>query len=182
MPTIITHGIVGALGASILRSQKYKRRLLFFSVLCPVLPDFDVIGFRLGIPYDHFLGHRGFSHSLLFALIVALVVGGLFFRGRELAAGKRAGLVLFFFLITASHGLLDALTSGGLGVALFAPFDNSRFFFSHTPIRVSPIGISAFFSNRGWQVMQSELLWVWLPLALIVFLVKALKRIKSPSG
>ena len=31
-------------------------------------------------------------------------------------------------------------------------------------IEVSPIG-AAFFSVRGWWVLQSELLWVWVPAA-----------------
>ncbi len=180
MPTIITHGVVGALGASLLQSRKQTRRLLFFSVFCPVLPDFDAIGFRLGIPYDHFFGHRGFSHSLVFALLTALVVVGFFFRERASDAWKKAGLILFFFTLTAAHGLLDALTSGGLGVALLAPFDNSRFFFPYTPIRVSPIGITSFFSIRGWQVLQSEFMWVWLPLSLLVIMVKVSKKIKYP--
>ncbi len=35
---------------------------------------------------------------------------------------------------------------------------------------VSPIGIEAFFSQRGLAVMTSEPLWVWLPPFLIVVL------------
>jgi inner membrane protein len=48
------------------------------------------------------------------------------------------------------------LTSGGLGIALFAPFDNTRYFYSFTPIKVSPIGVEAFFSARGLAVLKSE--------------------------
>ncbi len=47
---------------------------------------------------------------------------------------------LFLFVATISHGILDALTDGGLGVAFFAPFVNTRYFFPWTPIKVSPIG------------------------------------------
>ena len=68
-----------------------------------------------------------------------------------------------FFLVTASHGVLDALTDGGLGIAFFAPFDNSRYFFPWTPIKVSPIGISEFFTAYGMKVLVSELVWVGIP-------------------
>lgn len=68
----------------------------------------------------------------------------------------------------------DAMTTGGLGVAFFAPFSAERFFFPFRPILVSPISVRRFFTERGLQIVASELLWVWLPSALfagIVFLV-----------
>jgi inner membrane protein len=63
--------------------------------------------------------------------------------------------------------VLDAATDGGLGVALLAPFDAERVFFPFRPIAVSPIGASAFVSARGAAVLASELLWIWLPFALL---------------
>ena len=62
-----------------------------------------------------------------------------------------------------SHILLDAATSGGLGVAVLWPFSEARFFLPWRPIRVSPLSPSAFFSGRGVTVLISEFLWVWLP-------------------
>ena len=69
------------------------------------------------------------------------------------------------WLTAASHGALDALTTGGLGVAFFSPWDLERYFFSFRPIRVSPLGIKAFFSSRGLRVLASEFWWVGLPCA-----------------
>jgi inner membrane protein len=66
--------------------------------------------------------------------------------------------------------LLDALTNGGLGVALFAPFSNERFFFPWRPIEVSPIG-AGFFSARGMRVLLSEARWIWLPAATVCAVV-----------
>jgi inner membrane protein len=71
-------------------------------------------------------------------------------------------------LATASHGLLDAMTNGGLGPASFAPFDNHRYFLPWTPIRVSPIGIGRFFTGRGSAVLRSELLFIWVPAGVLV--------------
>jgi inner membrane protein len=87
--------------------------------------------------------------------------------------------LLYLFLAIASHGLLDALTDGGLGVAFFSPFDNSRYFFPTTPIHVSPIG-AAFFSEYGIRVLLNEMLWIWIPAAIVLSLGLWLHRDKRP--
>jgi inner membrane protein len=142
---------------------------------CSVISDLDVIGFRFGIRYGDFWGHRGFTHSLLFAALVASAVMFVGFR-RVLPGLGRFPMWMYFFLATASHGLLDAVTDGGLGVAFFAPFDNHHYFLPWTPIRVSPIGVGRFFSERGFAVLQSELLWIWLPAALLALSVWLMRR------
>ena len=147
-------------------SPGVPKRVWAVGALCSVVPDLDVIGFEFGIRYGDFWGHRGFTHSLLFAAVLSTVVIGIAFR-RDLPMISRLSLWMYFFLATASHGVLDAMTDGGLGVAFFAPFDNRRYFLPWTPIRVSPIGVGRFFTARGIAVLQSELLWIWLPAALL---------------
>ena len=71
-----------------------------------------------------------------------------------------------------SHSLLDALTTGGKGVALLSPFDNTRYFFPWKVIRVSPIGISNFFTQRGVVVVISELKWIGIPSLIYIIGVK----------
>ena len=160
MPTVLSHAIAGlGIGAAFF-GRKAPARVLGLGAFCAALPDADVIGFPLGIRYGDLLGHRGLSHSLAFAAALAALVTPL---ARSESGPGRGKLWTYLFLATASHGLLDALTDGGLGVALLAPFDNARYFFPFRPIEVSPIGIGRFFSQRGWAVMKSELLWVWLP-------------------
>ena len=112
------------------------------------LPDLDAVGFRFGVAYGDVLGHRGLTHSLAFAAALsAAIVWTAFPSG--MGPVPRGQLWLYVFLATASHGMLDALTNGGLGVAFFAPFHNARYFFPFTPIEVSPIGVRAFFTGRG---------------------------------
>jgi inner membrane protein len=89
---------------------------------------------------------------------------------------NRSSLAIFFILATASHFMFDSLTSGGLGVAILAPFDNTRYFAPWRPIRVSPIGPD-FFSMRGLMVLGSELVWVWLPALALVLSAKLYRRI-----
>jgi inner membrane protein len=159
-----------ALGVAFARPE-VPRRVWVLGAVCAALPDLDVVAFRFGIPYEHVLGHRGLSHSFAFsAALAGALVLLLFRRGVPgMAAGR---LWLYLFLATASHGVLDALTDGGLGVAFFAPLWNERWFFPFRPIRVSPIGAGRFFTARGLEVLASELRWVWLPS--LVFALAAL--------
>ncbi|MDC8005463.1 metal-dependent hydrolase [Aureisphaera galaxeae] len=115
-------------------------------IICSIFPDADVIGFAFDIPYGSFWGHRGFSHSLLFAMLFGMLVTFLFYR-KQFLTRNGALLILYFFLCTASHALLDAMTSGGLGIAFLSPFDTTRYFFPWRPIQVSPIGVENFFSE-----------------------------------
>ena len=133
----------------------------------------DVLGFGFGIRYEDLLGHRGLSHSFLFAAVLS---SALVFAVHE---GRRQWVWLYLFLATASHGLLDALTNGGLGVAFFSPFDPARHFFAFTPIAVSPIG-AGIFSTRGVFVLLSEFKWVWLPSICFAFVAWALRRLAGP--
>ncbi len=171
MASIFGHAIFGGvISKTIIPNASI--RLIIVAALCTIIPDADVIGFQVGIDYGHPLGHRGFSHSILFAMVLALVFTILFFRKTD-----RPWLIFVcLFFSTISHGILDAFTNGGLGVGFFVPFDNTRYFFDHRPIQVSPIGVENFFTERGWSVIKSELVWIGLPCLIIFTIQKFLKR------
>lgn len=174
MPTIFTHAVCASAIGYLYPERGLPPRFWVLTAACSMLPDADVIGFAFGIRYGDVFGHRGFTHSILFAAIVGVAVAGLFFRDvpRKLST---TALAFYFFGVTLSHPLLDALTGGGLGVALLAPISGERFFFGRRPIAVSPIGIG-FFSSRGLIVLASEVVWVWLPSALVVLLMWLYRR------
>lgn len=173
MPSIITHAAVPLALWCAADRGRIPPWLLAAGVVAAMLPDADVLAFALHIPYADAFGHRGASHSLMFAgvlaVLAALALG--FGRGRPWSAGlcqpRLASTVqaaAFVFVCAASHPLLDAMTSGGLGVALAWPWSEHRFFAPWRPIRVSPFA-PQFFSARGVATLLSELRWVWLPLA-----------------
>ena len=163
MPTIVSHAFFGVAVGSGFLPGRLRSRFLVLTALCTVLPDVDVIGFAFGVNYGSVLGHRGITHSIIFALLLGSLVAELCFKGLDVPRWK---LATYFSAITFSHPLLDMLTNGGLGVALFAPFSNERFFFPWRPVQVSPIG-TGFFSERGVSVMISELVWIWVPAVMI---------------
>lgn len=174
MPTIFTHAIVPlAVGAG-LGNAVISRRLLAAGMAVAILPDLDVVGLHFGIAYGTDFGHRGFSHSIAMAALVALAGA---FAWRRLRS-TFAVTFWFLFFSMASHGLLDACTDGGSGIAFLWPFTGERFFAPYTPIEVSPIGISRFLSERGAKVVASELVWVWLPLAAFAAALWAARRMR----
>ena len=179
MPTPLTHGFVALAAGKTFAWRKMPLRFWALAALCSVLPDLDTLGLRLGIPYGHVFGHRGFFHSLPFALVLSLVVVTAAFARVRVFTRRWWGLWAFFFLISASHGLLDAMTTGGMGVALFAPLDNTRYFLPFRPIQVSPIGMRYFFSRWGMVVVASELLCVWLPMAVLLVSVRGFRALAS---
>jgi inner membrane protein len=196
MPTVITHAVVGAVLAEVIRPRAGRAAALeppgaprngapwvyvvAASALCAVLPDADVLAFQLGIPYGAPLGHRGLSHSLPFAAVLGAVVLALGFRG-AVWGGQRLRIGLCVALATASHGLLDTFTNGGLGVAVLAPFDLERYFAPWRPVRVSPIGLRAFLT-RGLPVLASELVWIWTPAAVLLLATLARRAVGRRSA
>jgi inner membrane protein len=183
MPTIISHPAVPLAAAHAFGSGVISRRLLCAGVFVSILPDLDVLSFRFAVPYAAAFGHRGFSHSVLFAFCVALA-GACLFR---LLRSTFSRSFLFLFAATASHGILDAFTNGGMGVAFWWPWSETRYLFPIQVIEVSPLGIPRFFSLRGVFVLWSEFLWIWLPLFSCAWLVKAFRhrtgrRMVKPGG
>ena len=172
MCSILTHPVVPVALAAFLPRDTISPALVLTGAACSIIPDLDVIGFAFGIRYSDMLGHRGLTHSILFAAVLGACLSLTLFRD----AGHGWAIFLFLFLATLSHTLLDMLTNGGLGVALFAPFSNERYFFPWRPIEVSPIGIGSFFSEWGARVVSSELRWVWLPSSIAFALGYVLRR------
>lgn len=171
MASIITHPAVPiALGLA-LGSQRISWRLFYAGIICSIIPDLDVLTFRFGIAYASPYGHRGITHSIIFAILTGIVCALLAKRLNTTALKA----FLFTAFATVSHGLLDALTTGGLGVEFFWPFNNDRYFFPWQVIQVSPLGLESFWTERGWLVVKSELLIVWLPCLLFVTIAHFLR-------
>ena len=148
----IGHIAVGMAAARVSAGRKPSWREMAAWSALSMLPDADVVGFALGVPYSAPWGHRGATHSLTVA-----VCGGIL-AGLAARATRRPGLrtAAIASAVLASHGLLDTLTDGGLGAALFWPFDLTRYFAPWRPIPVAPIGLD-FLSGDGLFVSLIEL-------------------------
>lgn len=160
MPTIIAHAVTGIALSSTISQKEQWLRVGILAVICSIAPDIDAIGFRIGIPYQHWLGHRGLSHSIVFAALLGIIA--LLFIS-EKSIKRKCLYFCVFFGSGILHDILDAMTNGGLGVAFFSPFIDTRYFLPRKPIEVSPLSIRRFLALRGWEVIKSELLWVIIP-------------------
>ena len=169
MASLLAHAAVPLIARQAFATPPgFSRRLAVVAVLCACWPDLDLATLAFEVRPNELLGHRGLTHSLFVAAVVAVVAGGLGFRA--LGIGSRAWwrIVLFLFGAAASHGILDALTTGDIGVALFAPFENGRHLFPFKFLPVCPVGLNEYFGAWGMWTLANEVLYVMIPLAIVV--------------
>ncbi|WP_456436961.1 metal-dependent hydrolase [Psychroserpens sp.] len=175
MASIFGHGILAFTISKVIDKQDLKP-LMLLAIVSSILPDADVLAFSFGIPYEHMLGHRGFTHSIAFALLWSLLLTFIFSKA------KRIVFFVVLFLSTLSHGILDAMTSGGAGVGFLIPFNSERYFFPFRGIKVSPIGIEKFFSEWGILVVLSEIKYIMIPCLLILTTLFLMRKNKKSSN
>lgn len=169
-----THAFVGFAVADLAGGSRATGGLRLAGAICGVLPDVDVLVMReADLPYDSAWGHRGILHGLPFACALGVLVAFVLFRGGRLPRWRAA---LALVLAAGTHGVLDALTTGGLGVAFLAPFSYARTFFAWRPIPVAGLTVAWFFTPAGLAVFGWELLHIWLPPTLALVLVHAARR------
>ncbi|MFN0213712.1 MAG: metal-dependent hydrolase [Saprospiraceae bacterium] len=179
MASIFGHIAVStAIGYTLFPKQVGPGTLLVAG-FCAFLPDLDVLSFRFGIPYASEWGHRGWTHSLIFSIVAGGLIGWLWssrLLGNHIAAKTIGPITGWFILSMCSHPLLDMLTNGGRGCALWWPFSVERIFFPWRPIQVSPMSVSDFISPWGLEVLASEVLWIGFPCIGLVWLVKLIRN------
>jgi inner membrane protein len=172
MPTIFSHPAVPLGLAPWLR--RVPRSLIAVAAFVSSVPDADVAAFAFGIPYGHPFGHRGFTHSICFAALFAAFTSFAYLRLTKPGVSFGVAFAVLFVALV-SHGILDAMTDGGMGIGFFIPFSSERYFLPFRPIRVSPIGPGGF-AEEAAAVLMSELKWVWAPFAAIALLGFAVRR------
>jgi len=179
MPSAFSHAIVATAIGKVVEPKQVPWWYWGLGAVLSAVPDLDVIGFHFGVRYGDVLGHRGFTHSLFFAALLAGLVSIALLGQSQISCWR---LFFYLFLATASHGVLDAMTNGGLGVAFFSPFSNARYFFPFHPIKVSPLGVGRFFSAKGLDVVRSEAFWLWIPPATVFAVVTIIRAVRRNRG
>lgn len=164
MASVFGH-VVSAFGVgSLFPKKEMTPKVYLLGSVSAALPDIDVLSTYFGLSGLDMLGHRGITHSITAALIWALVIVFIFHKKDK----KTNLLLLYYFICTASHGLIDGMTNGGDGISYFAPFSSYRTHLPFELIQVSPLGMNAFFSEWGLKVIKSELIWIGIPSLLLI--------------
>lgn len=168
MASAFGHGIAAYGLGKLFPKAIMTRKVFTLGILSAILPDLDVIAFSFGVSWDSMWSHRGFTHSIFVAIIWSVLLLFIFHTKDRLSTKTK--LLAYYFLATISHGILDAMTNGGNGIAFFAPFSAERYFLPWEVIQVSPIGIKNFFSEWGIEVLKSEFFYIGLPSLGLLFI------------
>ncbi len=123
----------GACAGYAVAGSRLGRRALVFGAIAGTIPDLDTVFLSGADAWAEWRNHRGVTHSLFFAPVVAPVLGWIAWSGYSRArpfepAGAHdalgAWIALFFFALV-THPLLDLFTI--YGTQLLAPFSDARF-------------------------------------------------------
>ena len=148
----LTQIVLGAAVGEATLGRKVGNKALLWGAIAGTIPDIDVVYIKLigGNAIDEIVLHRGFSHSILFAFLMAPILGWLvkwLYRKKPEADFK--GWTKLFFWSIFTHPLLDSLTT--YGTQLFLPFSDHRVsiasvfvvdLFYTLPFLLSVIGVS----------------------------------------
>jgi inner membrane protein len=110
----------GAVGEAVL-GKKVGNKAILWGAIGGTIPDLDTIPGQFMDTVDRLAIHRGFSHSIVFAILIAPLLGYLINR---LYKGKQAdfkGWTALFFWTIFTHPLLDIFTTWG--TQLFWPLE-----------------------------------------------------------
>ena len=132
----ITQAVLGAAIGKACLGKKIGNKSIIIGAAVATIPDLDIIALPLLDPLERLSMHRGFSHSILFSLLLALLLSYLFKRMKITREITFFRLLVFSWITLITHMLLDGFTS--YGTLLFLPFSDYRFGFDSINV-VDPI-------------------------------------------
>ncbi len=142
----ITHIVLGACLGEAIAGKKIGKKAMLFGALANNIPDADIISYAWETEVGGLLAHRGFTHSILFAILISLLLAYIFTKWKKYPEVSFARWLALFGIGMFTHILIDAFTTYGTG--WFEPFSSYRVSFNAMfildPLFTLPILISAF--------------------------------------
>jgi inner membrane protein len=171
MASLFTHVAVPLVARRAIHvPQELARRLDVIAVLVSIWPDLDYATLPFEVRPNDLLGHRGLTHSLFIAIAVGLVASLLFPKN------ERRRIAPLLVIVALSHPIIDAMTAGDLGVALFWPITRARLSFPFALVATCPVGLDEWLGYWGLLTIANETLYIVLPLVLAIALVRFPER------
>jgi len=176
VPSFLGHAVAGAtIHALTVDEATPQRRTRGLALFCALAPDLDWFMSFLHLPGRHVLNHRGLTHSLVAAFLLALLVVFLAFKEED--RSPRIWLCMLFSAL--SHCMLDACTLGGVGVAVFVPVTQMRFVCAWQPIQVGPIPLNPTLLRGFLVALWTEVLWIGVPALLLLSVNKTYRYLRG---
>lgn len=124
----LTHIALGACMGEAFAGKTVGRKAMLWGILAQSIPDIDFVSAAWLDTPSLLLAHRGFTHSILFAGIITIVMATLannWHRPHNISFTRWA---FFFAAAIGSHILIDAFNNYGVG--WFEPFSHYRISFN----------------------------------------------------
>lgn len=117
----LTQIVLGAAVGEKTLGKKLGNRALLYGAIAGTIPDLDVYVGKWLDPITAIEIHRGFSHSILFFVLLSPILGWLLCKIEKKSNISFKQATIFWFLGLFTHALLDAFTTWG--TQLLYPFD-----------------------------------------------------------
>lgn len=156
----LSHAVTGAAIGALIGGRPGLRAGVIAGALAGMSPDLDIFLRSASDPLLHLEFHRGFTHSLFFAPILALASAALFhpFLRSQLPFARNLLVCLAAIWL---HGLLDAATS--YGTNLYWPFSNARVGWNMVAV-IDPLYTLAALGLVAASIVRRRLRWSALAL------------------
>ena len=155
----ITQATLGAAIGQALLGKKIGGKAAVLGAIVATIPDLDVVLLPLYDSLQRISIHRGFSHSILFSVLGALLLTYILTRIKWTKHLSVKRLFIFNWLALFTHILLDAFTA--YGTQMFLPFSDYRVSFDSIkivdPVYTIPLivglGITVYhqLNNKKWS-------------------------------
>lgn len=132
----LTHIVLGACIGEIFIGRKTGRRALLLGAVAQSIPDIDFVTSFWMPASDNLIAHRGFTHSILFVVLMTPLLSWLADKWRRPHDVAFKTWLLFFGSELFCHLALD--TANAYGTGWLEPFSHQRFSY-HTLFVADPL-------------------------------------------
>lgn len=124
----LTHIAIGACIGEVALGRKIGRKALLIGAIAQSFPDIDFLAATWLDTTHNLLAHRGFTHSILFAVLAAFGIPILLRKWKVVRSESYRQWVIFWLIQLLVHIFLDAFNNYGVG--WFEPFSHVRISFN----------------------------------------------------
>lgn len=155
-----TQIVLGAAVANAVAGKKLKNRAIAYGAVLGTIPDLDVVVGWFLDPLTALEIHRGMSHSVFFAIVLAPILGYVIFRWERRRDLSFSAAFWMVFLGLFTHALLDMFTTWG--TRIFWPINYPIAFksvFVIDPIYTIPFALCVLIAMREKKDLDRRIRW-----------------------